>query len=132
MIKLITQRQALNSLIVLLATMLLFHTLLFLQIIPYAIVWARKIHSLPEMEIFEGISMGVNGFLILVLLIKANYVGIHIQGKILNAIIWFFVFLFGLNTIGNLFAKSKFEFYVFTTLTFISALLSLRIVIKNE
>jgi hypothetical protein len=55
-----------------------------------------------------------------------------IPAKMLDAIILLFAVLFSLNTIGNLFAKSKFELYFFTPLTFILAVLCLRIVMNKS
>ena len=130
--KLLSQKKALNLMIALLIVVLLFHTLVLTGIIPYSIVWAGKISSVKEMRIFETVSIIINAFLIIILLLRSNYIQNSIPGRRLNVIIWVFIFLFGLNTIGNLFAKSKFELYLFTPLTFISAILCLRIVIEKE
>jgi hypothetical protein len=127
--KLITQKQAIIVTIILLVMVLVFHVLVLTETIPYTIVWAGKIRSLEEMRRFEIISICVNSLLIFIFLLRANYVQNRIPLKILNGIIWLLVVLFSLNTIGNLFAKSKFELYFFTPLTFILAILCLRIVI---
>ncbi len=130
--KLISQKQAINIMIALLTAVLVFHTLVLTGVIPYAIVWAGKISTAAEMRKLEAISIGVNAFAILIFLLKAGYIQNKIPVKILNAIIWLLVVLFSLNTIGNLFAKSRFELYFFTPLTFISAILCLRIVIDKK
>jgi hypothetical protein len=126
--KLLTQKQAIIIMIVSLIMVLVFHVLVLTEIIPYTIVWAGKIRNQEEMRRFEIISICVNSFLILIFLLRANYIQNRIPTKILNGIIWLLVILFSLNTIGNLFAKSKFELYFFTPLTFILAILCLRIV----
>ena len=130
--KLISQRQAINIMIALLTAVLVFHTLVLTGAIPYAIVWAGKIKTAAEMMKLEVISILVNAFAILILLLKAGYIQHKIPVKILNAIIWLLAILFGLNTIGNLFAESKFELYFFTPLTFIATILCLRIVIDKK
>lgn len=130
--KLISQRQAINIMIALLTAVLVFHTLVLTGTIPYAIVWAGKISDVAEMRKLEVISILVNAFSIIILLLKANYINNKIPGKILNAIIWLLVLLFSLNTIGNLFAESQFELYFFTPLTLISTILCLRIVIDKK
>lgn len=130
--KLISQKQALNLMIALLSAVMLFHLSVFLQFIPYSIVWAGKLKNIQEMRVFECVSLLLGTFNIAVFLLKGNYIRHKIPMKIINAIIWFFVFLFSLNTVGNLFAKSDFELYVFTPLTFISALLCLRILIPKK
>lgn len=126
--KLVSQKQAINSMIVLLTALLVFHTLVLTGVISYAIVWGGKISTAAAMRKLEVISILVNAFSIFILLLKADYIKNKISVILLNAIILLLAVLFSLNTIGNLFAESRFELYVFTPLTFISAALCLRIV----
>src|SRR5687768_11674792 len=91
---------AINATIGLLSMVLLFHILIFVQVIPYGIVWAGKLNSVKEMRVFETISILINAFIILVLLLKANYIKNNIPKKIINGIIWAFVMVFIANTIG--------------------------------
>ena len=130
--KLLTQKQAIIISIILLVMVLIFHVLVLTETIPYTIVWAGKIRSIEEMRRFEIISICVNFFMILIFLLRANYVQNRILTKILNGVIWLLVVIFSLNTVGNLFAKSKFELYFFTPLTFILAILCLRIVMDKK
>ena len=112
--------------------MLVFHTLVLTAVIPYAIVWAGKVSSVEKMKKLEVISICINAFAILIFVLKADFIKHKIPVKILNAIIWLLAVLFSLNTIGNLFAKSNFELYFFTPLTFILAVLCLRIVVDKK
>lgn len=112
----------------LLTLVMLFHILVLFQIIPYDIVWAGKLNSIEEMYSFEIMSILVNLILMTTLLLKGNFIKHKISGKIINGIIWFFIILFTLNTIGNLFAKTIFEKVVFTPLTLISVFLLWNIV----
>ena len=118
--------------IALLNAVLVFHTLVLTAVIPYAIVWAGKVSSVEEMKKLEVISICINAFAILVFVLKADYIQHKMPVKILNAIILLLAVLFSLNTIGNLFAKSNFELYFFTPLTFILAVLCLRIVVDKK
>ena len=129
---LISLKQATVVIIVVLSLMLMFHILVLLAIIPYDIVWAGKINSEVDMKKLEMISIVVNAFAILILLLHAGYIQNNISVKIFKVIIWLFVIFFSLNTIGNLSAKSHFELYVFTPLTFILAVLCFRIVIDRN
>ena len=129
--KLISQKQAINIMIALLTTVLVFHALVLTGVIPYTIVWAGKINTVAEMRKLEVGSILVNAFAIFILVLKADYVKHRVSVKILDAIIWLLAVLFSLNTIGNLFAESGFELYFFTPITFISAVLCLRIVIST-
>ncbi|MEO6964180.1 MAG: hypothetical protein ABIY90_19595 [Puia sp.] len=130
--KLISQKRAIIIMIALLTVVLAFHTLVLTEIIPYGIVWAGRISSLGDMRKVEVISIGVNAFAILILLLKGDYIQHKIPVKILNAIICLLAVLFSLNTMGNLLAESRFELYFFTPITFILAVLCLRIVIEKK
>ena len=130
--KLISQKQAINIMIALLTIVLVSHILVLTGVIPYGVVWAGKISTEAEMRKLEVISILVNAFAILILVLKADYIKHKISGKIINAIILLLAVLFSLNTIGNLFAKSGFEFYFFAPLTFILAVSCLRIVIDTK
>ncbi len=130
--KLISHKWAINIMIALLTVVLVFHTIILTGTISYTIVWAGKISNVADMRKLEVISICVNSFLIMIFLLKANYIQNKIPIKILNVIIWLFVILFSLNTIGNLFAKSNFELFFITPLTFISAILCLQIIIDKK
>ena len=130
--KLISQKQAINIMIALLTIVLVSHILVLTGVIPYGVVWAGKISTEAEMRKLEVISILVNAFAILILVLKADYIKHKISGKIINAIILLLAVLFSLNTIGNLFAKSGFELYFFAPLTFILAVSCLRIVIDTK
>ena len=128
--KIISKSQAINTMLALLFIMLIFHILVLNGTIPYDIVWAGKISNKEEMSMLEVISICINFFMIMIFLLKAEYIKNKISKKILNVIIWLLALLFSLNTIGNLFAESGFELYFFTPLTFILAVLCVRIVIE--
>ena len=118
----ISPEKALKFMIGLLVIVVLFHFSILFQIIPYTIVWAGKLNTVNEMYAFEATSIAINLFLILILVLKGNYIKHSVPEKWLNGILWFFVVVFALNTIGNLFAKTVFEKVVFTPLTLISAI----------
>lgn len=109
--------------IAILSISLIFHLLVLLQIVPYSIVWAGKLNSVEEMRRFETVSIGINLFMLMVMLLKASYMRHNIPAKVVNGIIWIFVIVFALNTVGNLFSKTSLELYAGTTLTFLSTLL---------
>lgn len=132
MVNLISKTQAISTVIFLIALVLVFHFLVLANVISYEIVWAGKINSIQEMYVFEISSIVVNLVLLLALLIKASYVRINIPERVINAVLWFFVFVFALNTIGNLMAKTLFERMVFTPLTLILALLIWRILRADQ
>ena len=110
----------------LLIAVILFHVCVIAKIIPYDIAWGGRLQNDSEMYVFEAISILVNLFLGLVLLMKGNYIKFRFKRKTIDVILWIFLVLFALNTVGNVFAKTNFE-KSFAVLTFIFAILIWRI-----
>lgn len=113
--------------IALLSVVMLFHILVLVGIIPFGVTWGGRLNNVEEMYVFETISLAVNLFLIVVLLLKGQFIKNQIAAKWLNGIIWLFAILFALNTVGNLFAKASVEMIAGGLLTFVSAILCYRI-----
>lgn len=126
--KKLTQKMAIQLMLGLLSAVIVFHILIFIQVIPYSIVWGGRLHSLAEMREFEMISILTNILIITILLLKGQYIRNNISVKLINGFLWLFVALFTLNTLGNLMAETLFEKTVFTALTALSAMLLLIIV----
>jgi hypothetical protein len=123
---------ALKTMLMILSVVILFHILILLQVIPYEIVWAGRLQSSKEMYVFETASIVINLIIIAALLLKGKYLRYQASERLLDAILWFFIIVFALNTVGNLMAKTSFEKVVFTPLTLISAILIWVIVRKQE
>jgi hypothetical protein len=131
MFKLISFRFAVNAQALLISMVIVFHLLVISGIIPYTIVWAGRLQSTRDMQLFESISILLNMVLLLVVTMKGSYIAAVVPQKVLNAILWVFIVLFSLNTIGNMMAKYTLETILFTPLTFVSAILCLRIVMEK-
>jgi membrane protease YdiL (CAAX protease family) len=110
----------------LLVAVILFHIAVIAKAIPYNIAWGGRLENDQEMYVFEAISILINLFLGLVLLMKASYIKFRFKKKAIDVILWIFLALFVLNTVGNLFAKTNFE-QSFAVLTFVFAILILMI-----
>jgi len=115
----------------LLIAVMLFHLSIILKIIPYEITWGGRLKNDSEMYVFETISMIINLFLFLILLIKGNYIKEFIPLRIVNIVLWVFIVLFGLNTIGNILAETNFEKF-FAILTATSSFLIWSILTKDK
>jgi hypothetical protein len=89
--------------------------------IPYDITWGGRLQNDQEMYVFETTSIAINLFLIWILSMKGNFVTYKFPVKVIHIILWIFVVVFALNTVGNLFAKTLLE-KAFTLLTLGSAL----------
>ena len=115
----------------LLISVILFHLCIIAKIIPYDIAWGGRLENDMQMYIFEGISILIIVILIAVLLLKNKSIDHRIPDKYVDIPLWIFLFLFLLNTIGNLFAKTSFEKW-FAVLTFLLAILLWIILKRNK
>ncbi|MCA6379532.1 MAG: hypothetical protein IM606_06630 [Cytophagales bacterium] len=110
-----------KTLIVVYSIITVFHSCILLKIIPYDITWGGRLQNDQEMYVFETTSIAINLFLISILSMKGNFVTYKFPVKVIHVILWVFVVVFALNTVGNLFAKTLLE-KAFTLLTLGSAL----------
>ena len=128
----ISFKVAIWTAIILSSMIIIFHFLVLLQIIPFENVWAGKLKSVEEMYVYESVSIVVNCILILIVLVKGKIINLKVSPKVINTALWIFVILFSLNTLGNLTSKTNLETIIATPLTFIFALLCLRMVINTK
>lgn len=126
-----TQRQSGIILLSILFAVTVFHLLILTQVIPYTVVWAGKLESLDEMYVFETVSIVINMVLIVAVLKKIKCINTHIPDRVVAAVLWLFVVIFTLNTIGNLFAVNRYEQFLGTSTTLICAVLCWKLVRKN-
>ena len=113
---------SIKILLVSISAIILFHIAVIATIIPYNIAWGGRLKNDTEMYIFEVISIFINLLLVFVLLMKGDYIKFKFQNKTINILLWGFLILFVLNTVGNFFAKTDFE-KLFAILTFFFATL---------
>jgi hypothetical protein len=109
---------------------LIFHVLIVVRVIPYELTWGGRLGSTNEMLVFETISIAVNLFFLHILLQKGNFIRISYSEKFIRIVLWIFLILFILNTIGNIQAATIFEKYL-TLVTGLNAILLLMI-LKRE
>jgi hypothetical protein len=102
-------KTAINVMLVILGAVSLFHLSILLRFIPYEITWGGRLENEAEMVVFESISILIIVFLGLILLIKGEYIQQLLPPKIVTIVLWIYLLLFGLNTVGNMFAKTTFE-----------------------
>ena len=114
-------KKILKTLIVIYSIIIVFHSCILLKIIPYEITWGGRLQNDQEMYVFETASISINLFLMWILLMKGDFVTYKFPVKVIHVILWIFVVVFALNTVGNIFAKTILE-KAFTLLTLGSAL----------
>jgi hypothetical protein len=70
----------------LLLSVILFHICIILKIIPYDIAWGGRLTNDAEMYVFETISILINIFLSIILLMKDNIIKYKLSDKVINVI----------------------------------------------
>lgn len=125
-------KNAIKILLALLTAIILFHLLILVKVVPYELTWGGRLKSDSEMYVFETFSILINLFLAIVLLMKDGYIKPLFPSKTLHIILWFFVVIFAINTLGNVFAKTSLE-KMFTIITFLfSVLIALSLKTKTN
>ncbi len=102
-------RTAINICLGIVAVVTVFHLCILVKIIPYEITWGGRLKNDSEMYVFETISIAINLILGVVLLVKGRYVKQVLSKRLVQIVLWIFLVLFLLNTVGNLFAETVFE-----------------------
>jgi hypothetical protein len=128
----ISFRFAVNTLLLLLAGVLVFHMLVLTGVLPFQIVWGGRLENQEQMQAFELVSIAINLLIIMAVLMKGGYLQSFLPSKMINFILWLLVGLFALNTVGNAFSKNVFEAIVFTPLTLLFAILLSRLAIQEQ
>lgn len=112
-------KTAIKIMLWMLFAIILFHLSIILKIVPYEITWGGRLKNDSKMYVFETISILINCFLCFILFVKGKFIREFLSMKIVNISLWIFVIIFGLNTVGNILAKTNFEkFFSLLTLTF--------------
>ncbi len=86
--------------------------------------------SETEMYRFEGFSVILTTFMMVILGIKNRLLKAGKNNKIINILIWLFAAFFLLNTFGNLMAESKLEMIIGSLFTISAGLLCIVIAKK--
>ena len=127
----ISKKTAGICLIISLIFLMIFHLLVILQILPSNIVWGGQIEDSSSVIYFEIIAAIITAFFILIAIAKTGYIKKYLLIKITNVCIWLMVIFFSLSIIMNLSAKSNLEKLIFTPLSLIMALCSVRLIINK-
>ena len=120
------------AVIVILSCTIVFHLLVLTGVVPYTIVWGSRLTSNEEMIRFEVFSLLINGIMVTVVLMSAGYIQAKVNRSLLRFMLWAMAVLFFLNTIGNILSTNELETIIFTPLTFLLALLCMRLAIEVE
>ena len=119
------------GIITLLTGVIIFHILVLIQVIPYKIVWGGRLENDTQMIRFESISIALNLLMVGLVAIHAGYLKCSLNKRWIQVGLWAMVILFLVNTLGNMFAINDWERWVFTPLTFLLAVFSIRLAIEK-
>ena len=114
------------------ALLLLLHFSILIGLIPYDKVWAGRLKSVEEMYQFETVSILINVFVLIVLLVKRRMLKQQKQNKLMSYLLKALGVFFALNTIGNLFAESKLELILGTAVTLTLSVLFFKVSMKEK
>ena len=101
---------------------IVFHLLVITEFIPYEYVWGGRLNSKADMLVFESISLITNLLIGWILLTKLKPETSYLSEKVATIILVGLAGLCVVNTIGNLFATSKWEQVIATPLTLVAAI----------
>lgn len=125
-------RFAAFGLIILLSLITVFHLSVLIGIIPFNIVWGGRLAEHSQMVIFESVSITINLLMIATVGLKAKLIFSRVSPKFIRIALWIMAGVFVLNTIGNLASVNTFEKIIFTPVTAILAVLSIRLALSGD
>lgn len=128
--RLITEKFATNALLIIFVLVMLFHVLVLLGIIPFEMVWGGRLKSREDMIPFEITSLALNSVMLGIVLMQAGLLKVNVKPIVLKVAFWCMFVLFAMNTIGNILSTNELERVIFTPLTLLLSVFSLRLAIK--
>ncbi|WP_303311908.1 hypothetical protein [Hymenobacter sp. BT730] len=129
---LLTERFTAYALLLLIALTLMFHALIITGVIPFGIVWGGRMKDQAQMLTFETISVAINLVMLGVVAVKAGLLEVRIHPGLIKTALWIMFGLFLLNTLGNLLSKNEVEKMIFTPITLLLSLFSLRLALGKS
>lgn len=128
--KLISFKMAVRLTLILFMLFTLFHVLVLLRYVPDTIIWGGKIKDPAMLKFMEAVSAFVLLLSACTVLSKARILFGKFSRRA-DKLIWLLPLLFALNSIGNMMAENLFERLVFTPVTLLLTLLTLRIALEK-
>lgn len=126
----ISEKFAANALLIIFILVMLFHALVLIGVIPFDMVWGGRLKSKDEMIPFEITSIALNSVMLGIVMMQAGLVKVNVKPIVLKVAFWCMFVIFAINTVGNIFSNNELERLIFTPLTLLLAVFSLRLAIK--
>ncbi|GAB3194317.1 hypothetical protein ABID22_000258 [Pontibacter aydingkolensis] len=128
----ITLRFATNGLLLIISLTIVFHFTVLLGIVPFELVWGGRLRTHSQMLSFEAASIAINLAMLAVVAIHSGVLKIRVNRKVIRVALWAMFILFLLNTVGNLLSENQAEKMVFTPVTFLLSVFSLRLAVSKK
>lgn len=116
------RRIATYGLTLILGLVVLFHICVLTGLIPFSIVWGGRLENQEQMIVFEAISIFLN-----VCMLAIVFISIRHRNTLIVIALWLMAVLFFINTIGNLLSTNELERILFTPLTLVLTIFSVRL-----
>lgn len=120
-----------NLLIILLTLLVILHLLIILKVVPYEIVFGGQITDANSMLKFEITAAVVSLVFLVTILLKMKYLKPGKLKKAVNIFTWIVFFYFILNTGLNLISSVTLEKLIFTPVTVMLSVFTLRLAIEK-
>lgn len=124
-------RAASFGLLSVLALIVIFYLIVLVGILPYEIVWGGRLEDSSQMIVFEILSITLNLFMLFVVGVRAGFVMQRTNPLVIKSCLWLMAILFIVNTIGNLFSINQWEKMIFTPITIMLTIFSLRLALSK-
>jgi len=109
---------------------IIFHIFVILRVVPYTIVWGGRADD-KNYLILELVSLLVLATASFIIAGRAKYINVPKLDKFFYFGCWCLFAVFILNTLGNIVSPVPIERYFFSIITFVIALLMLRLISKK-
>jgi hypothetical protein len=129
--KYISEHLAIRGLLAIQSLSVVLHLLILSGVVPYEIAWGGRIKNQEEMIRFESVSILLNLLMLAIVAIRGGLLPVRLNYSFIKGALWIMFGLFVLNTVGNILSDNQFEQLVFTPVTMILAVFSLRLAISN-
>lgn len=118
-----TTKAAINVMITWLIIVIIFHSLILLEVISYNGIWSGRLDSLEKMQIFETVSILLSSLLLFTLFLTKRNLQEGIRNILADMVLWFYVGLFLVNALMNIFSANIYEMILGSLFSFLSAIL---------
>lgn len=126
--RLLPFRTAARALIALLGAACVFQLVVLAGFIPTEMVWGGRLANAVERTVGAIVSLSI--LILMISMVVLRLKSTSVRGQLIGRFgAWAMVFLFALNTVGNLFALDQREMLIFTPVTAIAALLAWRVAV---